>query len=157
MKQLLLIAALLSHQLFTQAQTPATPYIQNLNTEEENIVRFPLDIIGQSFTYPSNGTWRWRSSLIKISVLAKYTTGPTSYMLQHSSKQTVVNIAGGWRFNDFSINLPPLYAHLAYAETTYTLTIWHELNGQKSEELVYHLRKPGSEYTPPGWYTPEKL
>lgn len=155
MKQLLLIAVLLSHQFLTQAQTPATPYIQNFNLEEENIVHFPLDIIGRSFTYPSNGTWRWRSSIIKISVLAQYTTGPTSYMLQHSSKQTVVNIAGGWRFSDFSLSIPPQYAYLAYVETTYALTIWHEVDGQKSEELIYHLRKPKSKYTPPGWYTNE--
>lgn len=154
MKQLLLIVILLGQKLLTQAQTPAVPYIQNLNPQEENIVQFPLDIIGQNFTYPSDGAWRWRSSIIKISILAKYIASPTSTILQHVSGQTIVNIGGGWRFNNFSINLPPPYAHLAYVETTYTLTIWHEFNGQKSEELVYYLRKPGSKYTPPGWYTP---
>ena len=97
MKQLLLIAVLLSHHL-TQAQTPATPYIQNLNPGEENIVRFPLDIIGQSFTYSGNSTWRWRSSII--------TTGPTSSILQHVSEQTIVSIAGGWHFNELRAENP---------------------------------------------------
>ncbi len=156
MKQLLLLVVLFSQQLLTQAQTPATPYIQNLVQGQENLISFPMDFIGMHFAIPGNDTWRWRSSKIKMLLCGTYITGPTATVYQAVDRQTTVQASGSWRFNDFNIIFPPLYSNLAYIEATYTLTIWHEYNGKKSEEIVYQLRKPKWQYIPPGWYTPEK-